>query len=205
MTTKLYKLEEQIELIGTKVNKILRDFIHNSSEDCALIYFTKTELPVLTEEQVQSYMELCVKAHQKIKLPFFAGRLQAQQTIDCGSGVALLAGSILEQKIITLFITREAIQTVGYFDERLTDNCCYGDYVHRLSSAKKYPNLSTKHLPWLFDVATEEKKVSKNIMEELSCGWFNYKHGDFPQNKKYQEIEELKASLKEYIKSNKEK
>lgn len=205
MTTKLYKIEEQIESIGAKNNKILRDFIHNNTEDCALLYFTKTELPVLTDEQLQAYRDLCIKAYQRTGLPFLVGRLQAQQTIDCGDGVVLLAGSILEQKIITLFITREAIQAVGYFDERLTDNCCYGDYAHRLSSAKIYPNLSTKYLPWLFDIGTDEKRTGKNIMEEVSCGWFNYKHGDFPQNKKYQEIEELKVSLKEYIKSNKEK
>ena len=32
MTTKLYKIEEQIESIGAKNNKILRDFIHNNTE-----------------------------------------------------------------------------------------------------------------------------------------------------------------------------
>jgi len=204
MNTKLYVIKEQIELLGTKINNILREFAHNETVDNALLYFTKTELPALTDVQLEGYIELCEKTFQRTKIPVLAGRLQAQQTLDCGDGVVLLAGSILEQKIITLFITRKAIQSVGYFDERLTDNCCYGDYAHRLSAAGMYPKLSVKHLPWLFDVATEEKTVGKNIMEEVSCGWFNYKHGDFPQNKKYQEIDDLKIALKEYIKRNKE-
>ena len=205
MTTKIYIIKEQIESIGTKVNKALRDFIHNNTENSVLIYFTKTELAELTEEQIQTYIELCKKTHQRTKLPMLVGRLRAQQTIDCGEGIILLAGSVLEQKIITLFLTREAIQSVGYFDERLTDNCCYGDYAHRLSDNNKYPKLSEKYLPWVFDVLTEEKLTGKNVMDELSCGWFNYKYKDYPQNKKYQEIDELKGSLKEYIKSNKEK
>ena len=204
MTTKIYKIEEQIEAVSTKLNRVLRDFIHNSTEDSALLYFTKTELPVLTDEQIQGYVELCNKTYQKTKLPVLAGRLHAQQTIDCGDSVVLLAGSILEQKIITLFITRDVIQAIGYFDERMTDNCCYGDYAHRLSNASKYPKLNARHLPWLFDVATEEKATGKNIMNEVSCGWFNYKHGDFPQNKRYQEIDELKISLKNFIKGSKE-
>lgn len=204
MTTKIYKIEEQIEAVGTKLNKILRDFIHNNTEDCAFLYFTKTELPVFTDNQLHSYVELCERAYKKTNLPVLAGRLHAQQTIDCGESIVLLAGSILEQKIITLFITRDAIQAIGYFDERLTDNCCYGDYVHRLSSAGKYPKLNTRYLSWLFDVATEEKATGKNIMNEISCGWFNYKHGDFPQNKRYQEIDELKISLKNFIKGSKE-
>lgn len=204
MTTKIYKIEEQIEAVSTKLNRVLRDFIHNSTEDSALLYFTKTELPVLTDEQIQGYVELCNKTYKKTKLPVLAGRLHAQQTIDCGDSVVLLAGSILEQKIITLFITRDVIQAIGYFDERMTDNCCYGDYVHRLSNASMYPRLNARHLPWLFDVATEEKATGKNIMNEVSCGWFNYKHGDFPQNKRYQEIDELKISLKNFIKGSKE-
>jgi hypothetical protein len=204
MTTKIYKIEEQIEAVSTKLNTVLRDFIHNSVEDSALLYFTKTELPVLTDEQILNYVELCKKTYQKTKLPVLTGRLHAQQTIDCGDNIVLLAGSILKQKIITLFITRDAIQAIGYFDERMTDNCCYGDYVHRLSNAGKYPRLNMRHLPWLFDVATEEKATGKNIMNEISCGWFNYKHGDFPQNKRYQEIDELKISLKNFIKGSKE-
>jgi hypothetical protein len=203
MTTKLYIIEEQIELLGTKINNTLRDFVHNNTEECALLYFTKTELQPLRDTQLQEYIELCEKTHQKTKLPILAGRLTPQQTIDCGGGVVLLAGSILEQKIITLFITRDAIQQVGYFDERMTDNCCYGDYVHRLSNNSLYPKLNTRYLPWIFDVATEEKSVGKNVMEEISCGWFNYKYVDFPQNKKYQEIDELKTALKEFIKASK--
>ena len=201
MNIKPYIIEKQIESVGIQVNEALRDFYHNEKDEGVFLYFTKTELPRLSGEELEKTYNDIQRCYRKLHLNMLVGRLAAKQTIDCGEGITLLTGSFVEQKIDTVFITREAVKQIGYFDERITDSCAYGDYAHRLSDASLYPKLTKKYLPWLFDISEKITTPSKCILNELSCGWFNYKHGDFPQNKNYETLDELKLSLKAYIKS----
>jgi hypothetical protein len=202
MSTVVTKIEETMTRVSTQVNRALREFFHNSKAEQIIVYFTKTELPTLQESDIQKLIDAYTDFYHKTHLPMFVNRLLSKQILDCGNNTLLSAGSFPEQKINLLFLQKNAIKAIGYFDERYTDSCAFGDYAHRLSTVNLYPKLTKKHLPWLFDI-NHSQQTTKSILDELSSGWYNYKYEQFPQNLTYENFEELKKSLKEYILSNK--
>lgn len=185
-------------------NAFLRDFVHNTNFEYAVMYNSKTELPVLAEHEIEEFVEQCIETGKVTGIHYLTGNLAPVTSIDYGA-VKIDVGSINDQKVIIEFLTRRAISEVGYFDVRFTDNCCVGDYAYRASRSKLYPELDESKLPWLFSVSGRSSYgVAKHVYEELSAGWFQYKYQTVPHLKERDSFDNLKDILKAHRKANKD-
>lgn len=186
-------------------NAFLRNFVHNADLEYVVMYNFKTELPVLTTKEIDSFVDRCIETCKVTGIHYLAGNLTPVTSIDYGT-VTIDVSTINEQKIVIEFLTRRAILEVGYFDARFTDNCSVGDYAYRLSKTNLYPKLDEIKLPWLFGVSgcSSSNGVAKHIYDELSAGWFQYKYQTVPHLKEQNSFDNLKDALKEHKRANKD-
>jgi hypothetical protein len=190
---------------NTKTNKLnsnLREFIQETDKPYILLHNNDTELPRLSEHELQALCENYEQLYTVTSIPYFAGKVVPQKTLDYGP-VKFSFGHITEQKITTEFITRDAILKNGYFDVRFNDNCRIGDYIYRLSNNELYPVQDIDKLPVVFDInQNANESYAKHVFEELSCGWFQYKHKNFPQLKEQESLENVITSIKKFKKQH---
>lgn len=201
MTNKTYIYEYSNRDIKTKhLNSTLRDFYQKSDKPYILLYNNKTELPELDTETLN---QICAKyetAQELTHLHYLVGKVIPLKTFDYGS-IKINYGTFTEQKIVFEFLTRQAISKAGYFDVRFADNCRCADYVHRLSEIKLYPHQDINKQPSAFDIVHEDtSSTAKHVFDELSCGWYNYKHQNFLQLKQSEQLETVVENIKSYKK-----
>lgn len=185
-------------------NSFLRSFMHETKYEYAVLYNNKTELRVLSEQEIEAYARSCIDILKVTGIQYLTGKLQPVTSIDYGT-VKIDVSTLNEQKIILEFISRKAITEIGYFDVRFTDNCSVGDYAYRLSKTSLYPDLNNDKTPWLFGTSVDGVTgVAKHIYDEISAGWFQYKYQTVPHIKAQDSFDNLKDILKAHKKANKD-
>jgi len=201
MTNKTHIYEYSSREIKTKnLNAVLRDFYQKSDKPYILLYNNKTELPKLDVEQLKQMCEKYENVHEHTHIHYLAGKVTPAKTLDYGP-VKVNYGTLTEEKIVFEFLTRQAIFKNGYFDVRFSDNCRCADYIHRLSHISLYPFQDVEKQPIVFDIVHENAlDTAKHIFDELSCGWYNYKHKSFLQLKSTEKFETIIESMKAYKK-----
>lgn len=198
---KIYTYEGRNNEVSVR-NRHLRDFMHNELESWCVLYNTKSEVPRFTEAELSEYVGSVIQVSARTGIHYFTGVLEPVTTIDYGDGVLVEVGTMSAQRVVIEFVSREAVNTVGYFDARMSDNCYAGDYAFRLSEKNLYPKQSTGYLPWLFDVKSNTRTTAKHVYSEISSGWYNYKYNNFPQLIQQDTIDNLKQTLKNLKKKN---
>jgi hypothetical protein len=186
------------------INTALRKFIQDTQLPFILLYNNKTELPVCSEDELVTICKKYEQVYECTHIHYFAGKIQPIKTFDYGP-VKINYGSIVEQKFVFEFITRQAILETGYFDVRFTDSCRTGDYVFRLSQKKLYPYQDVDKLPCVYDIEHDASNVAKHTFDELSSGWFNYKYKAFPQTKQLETLESVITNIKNFKNNNEQK
>ena len=182
------------------INRSLRDFNHNTDSKYALLHFVKTNNFRLTNDELEVVSEKFVHTVSSTGIHFLTGCLKPFTVIEYKEGVKLTIGSINEQVIDTIFLTKDIINEVGYFDVRYTDNCAFGDYAIRAGKTKLYPNSVEGKLPWLFDTTSEDgHHYISPVFDQQSSGWYQYKYRNFPQTMSMDTITNLKPALKELV------
>lgn len=182
------------------VNRVLREFNHNTDMKYVLICLTKTNNFNYTDAELEVLSEKYAHTVVSTGIQFLAGRLKPHTVIEYKEGVKLAIGSIMEQVVDVVFLTRDAVNKTGYFDVRYTDNCAFGDYALRAGKTEIYPDIADDKLPWLFDVASDgEQHHNSPVFDQQSSGWYQYKYRNFPQTLTVDTIASLKPSLKKLV------
>ena len=185
-------------------NSFLRNFMHETEHEYAVLYNNKTELRTLSEQEIEEYAQSCVDVLKATSIHYLTGKLQPVTSIDYGI-VKIDVSTLNEQKIILEFISRKAIAEIGYFDVRFTDNCSVGDYAYRLSKTSLYPDLYIDKIPWVFGTSMDDVTgAAKHVYDEISAGWFQYKYQTVPHIKAQDSFDNLKVVLKTHKKANKD-
>jgi hypothetical protein len=182
--------------ITASKNQLLRDFMHNTDAQYFLLYNTNSELRIRFYNELVKKVDEYVKAVESTGINYFTGIVVPRVTLDYGDS-KINIGTGREQKITFEFITRKAIETIGYLDVRLQDTLCAQDYAIRLGYTKLYPVRTNKTAPWLFDIDHSNTQYAKQTLDTLVSGWYQYKHGTPPWEEFVGNIDDLKPLLKE--------
>ena len=175
-------------------NAALRIFFNSENEYCVL-WKSDIRLSQQSLERVKDTIGKYIKAIEDTNIPYFTGALKISLKVDYG-GQNISIGTGLGQRITIEVIRKDAIESVGYFDVRMTDYSCMIDYVNRLSNKGKMPRIEYKQTPWFFDVESDNKVLEQPEMDEYSSQWYLYKYEDLPWEQSAGNLEHLKEDLK---------